>query len=58
MHIYLFVIEVVDERGEAPGLVLQGQGQHGNVADEHGVKEPCHFQVVAGPQRLENHGAG
>lgn len=58
MHVYLFVIEVVDERGEAPGLVLQGQRQHRNVADEHGVKESCYFQVVAGPQRLENHGAG
>lgn len=51
---YLLVVEVVYEGGEAPGLVLQGQRQHWDIADEYGVKEPCHFQVVAGTQRLEN----
>lgn len=52
---YLLVIEVVYEGGEAPGLILQGQRQHGNIANENGVKEPGHFQVVTGTQRLENH---
>lgn len=45
---YLVVVEVVYECGEASGLVLQGQRQHGNMANEHGVKELCHLQVVAG----------
>lgn len=55
---YLVVVEVVDEGGEAPGLVLQGQRQHGNMANEYGVKELRHFQVVARTQSLENNRAG
>lgn len=51
---HLVVIEVVYEGGEASGLVLQGQCQHGNMANEYGVKVLCHFQVVTGTQRLEN----
>lgn len=50
---YLLVIEVVDEDGEAPDLVLHAQRQHGNVADEHRVKEPRHLQIVAGSKRLK-----
>lgn len=49
---HLVVVEVVNEGGEAPGLVLQGQRQDRNVANEYRVKEPRHFQVVAGTQRL------
>ncbi len=51
---YLVVVEVVYEGGEASGLVLQGQRQHGNMANEHGVEEAGHFQVVTGTQSLEN----
>lgn len=49
---HLVVVEVVYEGGEASGLVLQGKCQHGNMANEYGVKEPSHFQVVTGTQRL------
>lgn len=52
-HTYLLVIEVVYESGEAPGLVLQPQRQHGDVSNKYGVKDPRHLQVVAGPQRLD-----
>lgn len=55
---YLVVVEVVYEGGEAPGLVLPGQSQHGNMANEYGVKEPCHFQIVTGTQSLEDNWAG
>lgn len=55
---HLVVVEVVYEGGEASGLVLQGQCQDGNMANEYGVKELCDLQVVAGTQRLENNWAG
>lgn len=51
---YLVVVEGVDERGEASGLVLSTQRQRGNVANEHSVKGPSHLQVITGSQRLVN----
>lgn len=49
----LLVIEVVDEGGEAPRLVLPRKRHSRNIPDKHCVKVFCHFQVVAGTQGLE-----
>lgn len=43
IELYLLVVEVVYESGEAPGLVLQGQRQHRDITNKYGVKEPSHF---------------
>lgn len=51
---YLAVVEGVYEGGEASGLVLQTQLQNGNVADEYGVKDLSHRQVITCSQRLDN----
>lgn len=56
--VYLVVIEIVYERDEAPGLVLQSQRQFGNMADEYSVKDLRHFQVIAGTRWLEKRGQG
>lgn len=47
------VIEVVYEYCEAPGLVLQGQRQYGNITNEDSVKDSGDLQIVTGPKRLE-----
>lgn len=54
----LLVIKAVDEGGEAPGLVLHGKRQPGNVPNKHGVEVSGHFQVVAGTQGLGNTQSG
>lgn len=48
----LLVVKGVDEGGEAPGLVLHGERQPGNVPNKHGVEVFRHFQVIAGTQGL------
>lgn len=54
----LLVIKVVDEGGEASGLVLHRKRQPGNVPNKHGVEVLRHFQVVAGTQGLDNTDGG
>lgn len=52
---YLLVVEVVNEAGEAPGLVLHSHSQHWHIANEYGVKVSHHFEIVTVTQRLEKH---